>query len=64
MNRFDQYSFAQFTPLSAQDILQPVMIQRARHDALDEQYLQLQSEAAQAAYLGTSAGLNSQMRKD
>ena len=42
----------------------PAQIQRQRHDAIDEQYAQLNSEAQQAAYLGSSAGLDSQMRKD
>ena len=64
MNRFTHYTQAQFTPLSAQEIMQPAMIMRERHDKLDEQYSDMADQANQLSYIAEGADPNSQMAKD
>ena len=63
MNRFDLYSNAQYTPMSMQEAIMPAMIQRERHDRIDEEYGKLESEAAQAAYIAEGASPGSAMRQ-
>jgi len=64
MNRFNQYSQAQFTPLTSQEILQPAMYMRQRHDAFEEQMGQLNDQASQMEFIVNGSPEGSRMRKD
>jgi hypothetical protein len=64
MNRFNSYSQAQFTPLSAADILQPALIQRERHDRMEEQYNALQDDAQKIAFIAENASSDGKMAQD
>ena len=46
-NAYNQVAGAQFTPLSSQEILMPALLQRERHDKLDEEYGMIQGAAQQ-----------------
>ena len=64
MNRFTHYTQSQFTPLTSQEILQPVLLMRDKHDKIEEQYTNMSDEASQMAYIAEGADPNSQMAKD
>jgi hypothetical protein len=64
MARFEHYNAAQFTPLSMQEILQPTMIMRERHDRMDEQYGKIAEESAKMGFLAEHAPQDSQMKQD
>ena len=63
MNRFTHYTAAQFTPLSQQELLQPVMIMRERHDAMEERFGEMESDSARAGFIAENAPAESRMRR-
>lgn len=55
---YDKSAFAQFTPLSGQEILQPALMMRERHDAIDDEYSQLSDAASRASFIAEQARTN------
>lgn len=51
INAYDKRSFAQYTPLSMQEVLMPAQLQRQRHDALDTQYAAINDEMSKIKFL-------------
>lgn len=51
-------AYAEFTPLTMQEIFQPALIQRERHNAIEEQYAELATNAAKASFIADQARLN------
>ena len=56
MARFTQYSTAQYTPLSSQEILMPFQIARERQNAFEEEYGRLQDDAAKVGFIAGTSG--------
>jgi|GEM_PF-6119645 len=54
-SRYDTYSYAQYTPLSAQEILMPSTIMRERHDVAEAQQAELQNKAAAINYIAQAS---------
>jgi hypothetical protein len=48
---YDKSAFAQYTPLSAQEILMPAQLMREKHDKLDEEYGQINDELQKIAFI-------------
>ena len=48
---YDQASWSQYTPLTGQEILQPALLQRERHDRLDEEYSAINDMSQQIAFI-------------
>ena len=48
---YDQSAWPTFTPLSQQEILQPVMMMRERHDKLDEEYSAINDTLQKYAFI-------------
>ncbi len=48
---YDQMAFANYTPLSSQDILQPALLMRDRRDKLEEEYAAIDNELQKASFI-------------
>lgn len=48
---YDQAAWSTYTPLSSQEILQPALMMRERHDRLDEEYAALDDEVQKLAFI-------------
>lgn len=48
---YDQVSFANYTPMSSQEILMPALMMRERHDKLEEEYSQIDDELNKVAFI-------------
>ena len=51
INPYDQSAWSTFTPLSQQEILQPVMMMRERHDKLDGEYSAINDNLQKYAFI-------------
>lgn len=51
INAYDRANFAQYTPLSAQEILMPGQVMREQHDKLDEEYANINDQLQKAAFI-------------
>ena len=52
---YDRVSFAEYTPMSAQEILMPGQMMAQRHDQLDMEYAALDGEVQKAAFIAQQA---------
>src|SRR5690554_3752951 len=48
---YDQAAWSTYTPLSSQEILQPALMMRERHDRLDEEYAAIDDELQKIAFI-------------
>lgn len=48
---YDQVSFANYTPMSSQEILMPALMMREKHDKLEEEYSQIDDELNKVAFI-------------
>ena len=48
---YDQAAWSTYTPLSSQEILQPALMMRERHDRLDEEYAAIDDELQRIAFI-------------
>lgn len=55
-NPYDQAAFAQYTPMSSQEILQPALLMKERHDKLDEEYAAIDNELQKVAFAANMEG--------
>jgi hypothetical protein len=60
---YDRAIFAQYTPLTQQEILMPAMLQRERHDKLDEQYAAINDDIAKIKFMSETEGDEELTRK-
>jgi hypothetical protein len=51
INQYDQRMYAEYTPLTQQEILMPAMYMRERHDKLEQEYGDLNSELKKISFI-------------